>query len=154
MCNHIWSVGFEVIRNSNSMWRGAWNNLDMERSQTFREGLPKGQVSWRSGLEWIWTKLVFTWEIMAFSIWNNWLVCCGNGYWLSNWRIPVFLSLLWLLHFITKPVFYFLKSFIFHFLLLPGLHGIWDLSSLIRVWTPAPPVEVSSPNHWTAMEFP
>ena len=121
-----------------SMWRRAWNNLDMERSHTFRKGLPKEQVSWRSGLEWIWTNLVFTWEMMAFQIWNNWLVCCGNGYWLSNWRIPVFLSPLWLLHFIKKPVFYFLKSFIFHFLFLPGLHGMWDLNSLARVWTPAP----------------
>ena len=40
------------------------------------------------------------------------------------------------------------------FFFLATLHGMQDLSSLTRDWTVSPSVEVQSPNHWTAREFP
>ena len=43
--------------------------------------------------------------------------------------------------------------FILFLIFLVVLHGLWDLSSLIRDQTWAPAVEAQSPNHWTTREF-
>ena len=40
----------------------------------------------------------------------------------------------------------------FHFLAV--LQGMWDLNSLARYWTHAPPLEAWSLNHWTEREAP
>ena len=50
-----------------------------------------------------------------------------------------------------------LDTVIFCFLLvcfLAVLHGIWDLSSLTREQTLAPPVEAWNLNHWASREIP
>ena len=50
-----------------------------------------------------------------------------------------------------SPVIYNINCILFF---LATLCDLWDLSSLTRDWTWVLAVEVPSPNHWTAREFP
>ena len=49
---------------------------------------------------------------------------------------------------------HYFYSFFLSFFIFSTLQGLWGLSSLTRHWTWAMAVKASSPNHWSAREFP
>ena len=60
--------------------------------------------------------------------------------------IPRKINSIWLL--LSPPFFH--HAYLFGAVLL----GLWDLISPTRNWIRAPTAKVSTPNHWTAREFP